>query len=80
MPFALTSLVCALSSEFAGVPRTRTGKVVTILSRERRSILDFINPKPEPETGNHKHTQKRLALPLAFDSIDQIFGLGYRMR
>ncbi|MGA8501521.1 MAG: hypothetical protein WB683_08250 [Candidatus Sulfotelmatobacter sp.] len=36
--------------------------------------------QPELEMGNHKHAQKRLALPLASDSIDQICGLRYKMR
>src|SRR5580700_4636101 len=77
MPFALTSRVWALTSGFAVTPRTRTGKMAGILSPERRSILDFINRfsvilRRELETGNHKHAQRRLARPLAFDSIDQI--------
>src|SRR6202050_773787 len=44
MPFALTSRVWALTSEFTAPPRTRTGRVAITLSRERRSTLDFINP------------------------------------
>lgn len=73
MPFALTSRVWALASGFAVAPRTRTGKVATTLSRDRRSILDFINPTchpanptchPELEMRNHKRTHKRPALSL----------------